>query len=201
MQAAVGQLHLRLHPYGRRDPPPTSPAPLVCQPAGQVVQQGALAHARLAAQDEDAARVCEHIGHQLVERGTLVTTSEQLAHYAISSGTAGSAARSSRRELMPSLVKILRRCHSTVRADRNSWAAISELVWPLAASRAMCASCAVSVLTGSAARWRTISPVASSSRRARSANASAPMPASRSCAVRSCSRASARRFSRRSHSP
>ena len=29
---------------------------------------------------------------------------------------------------MPSLVKILHRCHSTVREDRNSWAAISELV-------------------------------------------------------------------------
>jgi hypothetical protein len=48
-----------------------------------------------------------------------------------------SAACSSRRELMSSLVKILRRCHSTVRADRNSWAPISGLVRPSRASRAM----------------------------------------------------------------
>ena len=45
---------------------------------------------------------------------------------------------------MPSLVNTLRRCHSTVRADRNSRAPISGLVRPSRASRAMCASCAVS---------------------------------------------------------
>ena len=48
-----------------------------------------------------------------------------------------SASCSSRRELMPSLVKTLRRCHSTVRADRNSWAPISGLVRPSRASRAI----------------------------------------------------------------
>jgi len=50
-----------------------------------------------------------------------------------------SAALSSRRELMPSLVNTLRRCHSTVRTDRNSWAVISALVWPSASSRTLTA--------------------------------------------------------------
>jgi hypothetical protein len=45
---------------------------------------------------------------------------------------------------MPSLVKILRRCHSTVREDRNSWAPISRLVRPSRASRAIEVSCVVS---------------------------------------------------------
>jgi len=40
----------------------------------------------------------------------------------------GSAAWSSRRELMPSLVNTLRRCHSTVRGLMNSSAPISELL-------------------------------------------------------------------------
>ena len=53
---------------------------------------------------------------------------------------------------MPSLVKILRRCHSTVRADRNSWAPISGLVRPSRASRAMSASCGVSVVIGVSTR-------------------------------------------------
>ena len=43
------------------------------------------------------------------------------------------------------------------------------------------------------ARLRAVSPVASSSRAARSANASAPIAANISCAARSCSRASTRR--------
>jgi hypothetical protein len=51
------------------------------------------------------------------------------------------------------------------------------------------------------ARWPAISPVAASSRRARSANAAMPIAANMSCAVRSWARASARRPSRRSHSP
>jgi hypothetical protein len=42
----------------------------------------------------------------------------------------------------------LRRCHSTVRTLMNSWAPISELGRPSRASRAMKASCAVSVLLG-----------------------------------------------------
>ena len=78
MQAAVGQVHFRLHPDGRRDSA-TSP-PASGDPTGQVAQQGALAHARLAAQDEDATRTREHVGHEPVERCTLVTTSEQLGH-------------------------------------------------------------------------------------------------------------------------
>ena len=42
---------------------------------------------------------------------------------------------------MPSLVNTLRRCHSTVRADRNSWAPISGFDRPSRASRAICSSC------------------------------------------------------------
>ena len=49
-----------------------------------------------------------------------------------------SAERSSLRELIPSLPNTLRRCHSTVRGLRNSWAPISGFVCPSAASRAIC---------------------------------------------------------------
>jgi hypothetical protein len=79
-----------------------------------------------------------------------------------------------------SLVNILRRCHSTVRIDRNNWEPISALVRPSRASRAIRASCAVSVVAASALRLRTTSPVAISSRRARSANAIMPIAASMS---------------------
>ena len=72
---------------------------------------------------------------------------------------------------MPSFEKTFRRWYSTVRGLMNSWAPICELVWPSAASRATCASCAVSSSSVSAVRLRTVSPVASSSPRARSANA------------------------------
>ena len=69
------------------------------------------------------------------------------------------------------------------------------------ASCAICASCGVRSSSVSTVRLRTVSPVASSSRRARSAKTSMPISVSISCAMRSCSRASTRRFSRRSHSP
>ena len=45
------------------------------------------------------------------------------------------ARRSSRRELIPGLVDTLPRCHSGVRAARDSWVPISVLVWPSRASR------------------------------------------------------------------
>ena len=45
---------------------------------------------------------------------------------------------------MPSFANTLRRCHSTVRGLMNSWVPISGLVCPSPASRAICASCAVS---------------------------------------------------------
>jgi NAD(P)-dependent dehydrogenase (short-subunit alcohol dehydrogenase family) len=48
----------------------------------------------------------------------------------------------------------------TVRADKNSWAPISVLVWPSRASRAMEASCAVSVPGARTVRLCTVSPVA-----------------------------------------
>ena len=43
----------------------------------------------------------------------------------------------SRRDDTPSLAKMLLRCHSTVRGLMNRWLAISELVKPSPASRAM----------------------------------------------------------------
>ena len=84
----------------------------------------------------------------------------------------GSAARSSFRDMIPSFAKTLRRCHSTVRGLRNKFAAISELDRPSLASRAICASCGVSSSSDSTVRLRMVSPVANSSRRVRSANAS-----------------------------
>ncbi len=77
-----------------------------------------------------------------------------------------------------------------MRGLRNSWAPISGFERPSRASRAICSSCGVSSSRVSALRLRTFSPVASSSRRARSANASMPIAANISWAVRSCSRAS-----------
>ena len=70
--------------------------------------------------------------------------------------------------------------------------------WPAGRSGppARSARCLVSLV-----RLRTVSPVAGSSRRTRSANAATPISSSMSCAVRSCARASPRRMSRRSHSP
>ena len=93
----------------------------------------------------------------------------------------------------PELGEHLLRCHSTVRGLRNSWAPISGFVSPSRASRAMCSSCGVSSSRVSARRLRTVSPVAWSSWRARSANPSTPISANSSCAARSCSRASTRR--------
>jgi hypothetical protein len=52
----------------------------------------------------------------------------------------GSASSSCTRELISSLVKTLRRWYWTVRADRNSWAAISGLDRPARASRAIWSS-------------------------------------------------------------
>ena len=60
----------------------------------------------------------------------------------------------------------------------NSRPPICVLVCPSPASRAIWASCAVSSLAASRVRLRTVSPVASSSRRARSANPSKPISVS-----------------------
>src|SRR5215472_7142791 len=87
----------------------------------------------------------------------------------------GSVCRSWRREVRSSLVKTLARWYSTVRGLRNSWAAISGFDRPARASRAIWVSWGVSWSCASAVRLRTVSPVASSSQRARSANASMPI--------------------------
>jgi hypothetical protein len=80
------------------------------------------------------------------------------------------------RELIESLVKTLRRCHSTVRGLRNSRAPISGFVMPSRTVSAICRSCAVSSsLAADSERLRTVSPAARNSRRARSAKASMPM--------------------------
>jgi enoyl-CoA hydratase/carnithine racemase len=76
------------------------------------------------------------------------------------------------REVMPSFAKTLWRCHSTVRALMNSSVAISELVRPSRANRAMCPSCGRQGVLRVDVRGRIATPVAASSRRVRSANAS-----------------------------
>ena len=113
----------------------------------------------------------------------------------------GKTSLSSRRDVMPSLMRTFPMCHSTVLVLRKSSAPISGLVRPSRASRAMCVSWGVSSRLGVARRLRTCSPVASNSRRARSANASRPISTRASCASRSWWRDSRRRLPRRSHSP
>ena len=112
-----------------------------------------------------------------------------------------SAVRSCLRELMPSFAKTLRRCHSTVRALMNSWAPISGFDRPSLARRAIWASCAVRSSRVSTLRLRTVAPVARSSLRVRSANPSMDIALNISYAELNSSRASIRRFARRSHSP
>ena len=78
------------------------------------------------------------------------------------------------RDLTCSLRNTLCRWYSTVFALMNSLAAISRFVSPRAARRATRVSCEVSSCRVSTVRLPARSPVASSSRRARSANASTP---------------------------
>ncbi len=86
------------------------------------------------------------------------------------------ATRSSPHAADPELAwKTLRRWYSTVRGLMNNWLPISWLVCPAAVSRAICVSSAVSTSGARPLRLRTVSPVAASSRRARSANAAAPI--------------------------
>ena len=70
MEAAVGQLHLRLDADGRREVP-------VGDLVGQVAQQRALADARLTAQDGDSAPTGERVGQEPVERLALDAPSEE----------------------------------------------------------------------------------------------------------------------------
>ena len=76
VQAGVGQLHLRFDAGGSGDVP-------AGDPAGQVAQQRALAHARLAPQDSDPAPAGERVGHEPVERPTLAAASEELGRAGI----------------------------------------------------------------------------------------------------------------------
>src|SRR5216683_3714438 len=105
------------------------------------------------------------------------------------------------RELTPSLRKTLTRWYSTVLALTKSCAAISWFLRPCAARRATWASRGVSCDCVSTLRLRARSPVASSSPRARSANARNSIDENMSYAARSWSRASRLRPWRRSHSP
>ena len=70
VEAAVGELHFRLDAEGRCDVPAFGAI-------GQVAQQRALAHARLAPQDHDATPAGERVAQQPVERVTLGLTSDE----------------------------------------------------------------------------------------------------------------------------
>ena len=70
MEAAVGQLHLRLDADGPGDAP-------AGDTVGQVAEQRALAHTRLAPQHRDAALTAERVGQDAVERLTFGTTSDE----------------------------------------------------------------------------------------------------------------------------
>ena len=98
------------------------------------------------------------------------------------------------------LVNTLPRCHSTVRADKNSSAPISGLVRPSRASWAICSSCGVSRSRVSALRWAPSPPWRSAP--CGRARRTPPSPSRRTCRAR-CAAARARRRapSRRSHSP
>jgi nucleoid-associated protein YgaU len=73
MEAAESQLHLRLHAYSGHHPPAS-------HPAEHVTEQGALAHPRVAAQDEDATRTRQHVGQEPVKSFTFAATSDQFGH-------------------------------------------------------------------------------------------------------------------------
>jgi hypothetical protein len=77
---------------------------------------------------------------------------------------------SSVREAMPSLANTLRRWYSTVFGLTKSCAATALFVAPSRTRRATCSSCGVSSASGLTSRLRAVSPVALSSRRARSAH-------------------------------
>jgi hypothetical protein len=70
VQGGIGQLHLRLYAGAPRDVP-------AGDLAGQVAQQRALAHARLAPQDGNPAPARERVGHEPVERLTLASAPEK----------------------------------------------------------------------------------------------------------------------------
>ena len=119
----------------------------------------------------------------------------------VSAGDPANVRASCTRLVTPSLRKTLCRWYSTVLALMNSRPAISRLDRRSAASRAICASCAVSTSGVPRLRGRARSPVARSSARARPAKAVMPISSNISKARRSWSRASRRRRWRRSHSP
>jgi hypothetical protein len=81
---------------------------------------------------------------------------------------------------MASLLKTLAKWYWTVRAEMKSRAPISGFDRPSRASRAIWDSWGVRLMLVSALRLRAVSPVAASSRQARSANASMPIASSMS---------------------
>src|SRR4051812_1993483 len=176
-----------------------------------VVQQGRLADARLAADHEDRTAVGAGLLEEPAKHLALSSTAQQARlappaqawhQAAVSSGEElGNALKSKERDRIPSFAKTLCGCPPTVRGLRKGRPPISGFENPSRANRAICRSCAVSSARASGVGVTTCSPVARSSLRARSANPSIPIELNWSWAARSWARASARRCSRRSHSP
>src|SRR5205809_756686 len=115
--------------------------------------------------------------------------------YGRSSGPVRSRRASAVRLVTASFGNARYRWWLTVRGLMNSWAAMSRLVAPEAASRTTWSSCGVSRLSrsGAGARAAAGSPAARSSARARSAQGAAPVRSKSASAVRRWARASVTR--------
>ena len=94
MQAAVGQLHLRLDADGPRDVPAGRPAPTDSQ-------QRALADARLTPQDDDSTLTGERIGQEPVKRFALASTSERASKVEPDPGSSAASRRQTLRATTP----------------------------------------------------------------------------------------------------
>jgi hypothetical protein len=76
MEAAEGELHLRLHSGSRCDAP-------AVDLGGRVREQRALADARVTAQDHDPTGAGEHVGQETIERLTFLGAAEESRHVSL----------------------------------------------------------------------------------------------------------------------